>query len=134
MIQKREGGLDKSGRDHGLASLNVFNFSMQYMFCMVSLTDQEAKLSNTVHTSWIKQAGNLTVSSFHRDKTIQSEWAETFCLKPGFVVQFYLFPLKFRSCKLLHIKQPFPVPTSDQLYQQSLFSNLCDSLACKLNP
>ena len=41
--------------------------------------DQEAKLSNTVHTSCIKQAGNLTVTSFHKDKTIQSEWAETFC-------------------------------------------------------
>lgn len=80
---------------------------------MVSLMDQEEKLSNTVHTSCIKQAGNLTVSSFHRDKTIQSEWAETFCLKPAFVIQ----TLKFRSCKLLHIKQPFAVPTSDQFYQ-----------------
>ena len=64
----------------------------QCTFCMVSLMDQEAKLSNTVHTSCIKQAGNLTVTSFHKDKTIQSEWAETFCLKPRFLIQFYLFP------------------------------------------
>ena len=92
---------------------------MQYKVCMVSLMDQEAKLSNTVRTSYIKQASNLTcrVTSFHKDKTIQTEWAETFCLKPGFVIQFYLFPLKLRSCKLLHIKQPFSVLTSDQLYQ-----------------